>query len=118
IIGLILFLFVATSNAQTAYTQLKLDYFDKIPAQVDGCSGLYTYDSVSLKKEKSIVITDLNKFAYIQVKGDRIQLVFAGPDSLLGVNFSQTRIFKKDYKGINYQVILRTKPEKNSDKSW
>jgi hypothetical protein len=59
-----------TTNAQT----LKLDFFNKMPATVEVCSALYTYDTTSLKKKKYIMVSDFQDKGFITVAGKQIAL--------------------------------------------
>ena len=103
-------------NAQQKAQRIKLNYFDKIPAEVDGCSGLYTYDTVSLKRKKYIVVTDLSENAIININGEQIQLKYTGEGAMAGANSQPKKIFNGLYKGTNYQLILNTRPEKKPAK--
>ncbi len=113
------FLFLSAGiKAQAKEDRFKLNYFDRIPPEVDGCNGLYTYDTVSLKSKKYIIVTDLSEYAMINVNGNQIQLKYSGNGALAGVNAQAKKIFNTVYKGKNYQVILNTKPEKKAGKNW
>jgi hypothetical protein len=121
--GIFIFSFIYILLSAELYGQgrqgmLKLDYFNKIPAQVAGCSGLYTYDSVSIKKEKYIIVTDLGEFAYIHIGGKQIQLKLVGGDSFIFDNTQIKKIYKGVYKGNAYQIILKTKSAKNGGETW
>jgi hypothetical protein len=92
---------------------IKLDFFNKIPSQIDGCSGLYTYDSTSLEKEKYIIVTDLQETAFIRVGGKQITLK----------RTSNTELSKDShrsvYKGMGYTLVLTKKTLKQSgDEVW
>jgi hypothetical protein len=80
--------------------RIELNYFPAIPKVIDGCAGVYTYDSTSLKKEKYILITNLQKLAMIRVGGKTI--------SLQQVSNSQpAKLTHKDvYKGSNFTIIV------------
>jgi hypothetical protein len=54
------------ATGQEKDSGIKLEYFNKIPAQIDGCSGLYTYDATILKKRKYIFICDLQLYGLIK----------------------------------------------------
>jgi hypothetical protein len=57
--------FVYSSAEGQSGTAIKLDYFKEIPSEIDGCSGSYTYDSITLKTEKHLLAIDLRKLAFI-----------------------------------------------------
>jgi YD repeat-containing protein len=121
LIGIFIFSFLlysAHSNAQSRGDFVKLNYFDKIPPELDGCNGLYTYDSVSLNRKKYIIVTDLSEFALININGNQIRLKYDGSGLLAGDNSQNKKTFNTVYNGKNIQLILNTKPEKKAAKSW
>ncbi len=97
---------------------LKLDLFDTIPSGASGCTGTYTYDSVSLKKEKYIIVTDLAQYAFIRVNGNQIRLKLVGYYSLTDYGSLTKKTYQAVYKGETYKVTLDTKKAKGSDKTW
>jgi hypothetical protein len=107
----------ARSHAQTKGDIVKLNYFEKIPPELDGCNGLYTYDSVSLNRKKYIIVTDLSEFALININGNQIRLKYEGNGLLAGDNSQTKKTFNTIYNGKNIQLILNTKPEKKAAKS-
>ena len=115
--SLVIFSFFAELKAQKTDDIIKLESFSQIPSEIDGCVGLYTYDSISLKKGKYIIATDLQKFAFIKIDGNKIQLKFVGNDSLLGDVSQRKKTYAAVYKGINYQIILNTIPAKSASKT-
>jgi hypothetical protein len=103
--------FVASGQQKTQ--PIKLDYFNSIPSQIDGCSGLYTYDSTSLKKKKYIVVTDLQEVAIIKVDGKQIALKRTSNAEL------SKDSYRSVYKGSGYTMVLTTKTLKQSgDEVW
>jgi hypothetical protein len=108
----------AELKAQTKDDNIKLNYFEHIPPEVDGCSGLYTYDSVSLKKKKYIIVTDLSEMALVNVNGSQIQLKYAGNGAIAGDNSQVKKTFYTMYNGKILLVILNTRPERKAGKSW
>ena len=113
ILALALLIYTFVANGQQKTQTIKLEFFKKIPSQIDGCSGLYTYDSTSLKKKKYIVVTNLQETAFIKVKGNRITLK----------RISNTELSKNSYKAIfkggGYTLVLTTKTLKQSgDEVW
>jgi hypothetical protein len=112
------FLFIsARSHAQSKGDIVKLNYFEKIPPELDGCNGLYTYDSVSLNRKKYIIVTDLSEFALININGNQIRLKYEGSGLLAGDNSQTKKTFNTVYNGKNIQLILNTKPEKKATKN-
>ena len=107
----------ARSQAQSKGDIVKLNYFEKIPPELDGCNGLYTYDSVSLNRKKYIIVTDLSEFALININGNQIRLKYEGSGLLAGDNSQTKKTFNTIYNGKNIQLILNTKPEKKGAKS-
>lgn len=117
-----IFIFIAFSTnlyAQGGVKPLRLDLFHGIPKQVDsGCNGLYTYDSVSLKKEEYIIVTNLQGSAYIIVNRVQIRLKLIGDPSTDIGNKLITKTYMAVFQGVNYQVILKTTTDKNDDETW
>lgn len=67
-------LFVVVLFGFTPAQSFQLGYFPSLPKAIDGCSGTFTYDSISLKKEKYIFVDDLQEQAFIFVGGKEIVL--------------------------------------------
>ena len=107
--SIIFFVFATVSNAQQKDQLLKLDFFNKIPPEIDGCSGLFTYDTTSLKKKRYIVVTDLQELAFIRVNGKQFMLKKIQNKQL----FKNT--FKTIYRGEGYMIILTTTTRKQLD---
>ena len=100
-------------SGQEKVQSIKLDFFNKVPSEIDGCSGLYTYDSTSLKSKKYIIITDLQETAFIKVDGKQITLKRISNSEL------SKNSYKTVYKGSGYTVVLTTKILKQSgDEVW
>ena len=99
--SLIIFSQFASAYGQ-AEKPIKLDYFKETPTEIDGCSGSFTYDSVSLKQEKYIVITNLQKLAFIRINGQTIKL------TLYVKKHPSVKKFIESYKGGGYTMILTT----------
>src|SRR5215469_16157193 len=112
ILSLTLLMHAFAASGQQKIQSIKLDFFNKIPFQIDGCSGLYTYDSTSLKKKKYIVVTDLQETAFINVDGKQITLKL-----IKNVEFSKDS-YRTIYKGSGYTIVLTTKTLKQSDEVW
>ena len=115
-----IFIFFSTNlYAQSWIKPLKLDLFRGIPKQVDsGCNGLYSYDSVSLKKEEYIIVTNLQESAYIIINGVQIRLKHIGDPSTDIGNKLISKTYQTVYQGVNYRVILKTITVKNDDETW
>jgi hypothetical protein len=105
-IALLFLTIVSTGQQQTR--ALKLDFFSKIPSAIDGCSGLYTYDTILTKKKKYIIVTDLQELAFIRINGKEIKLTRISNKELP----KQTYVSK--YSGDGYTVILTTKTGKQT----
>ena len=108
-INILFFVFVTGSNAQQKDQLFKLDFLNKIPTEIDGCSGLFTYDTTSLKKKRYIIVTDLQEFAFIKVNGKQIMLKQIQNKQLTKMTF------KTIYKGDGYTIILTTTIGKKLD---
>ena len=108
ILSTIFCLLTGTTNGQQSNATLKLDFITKIPSVIDGCSGLYTYDATSLKKEKYIIVWDLQEIAFIKVQGKEIKLQTTDKKEL------PKSVYKATFKGGGYTVILTTKTVKKT----
>lgn len=97
---------VTASKAQT----LKLGYFDKIPAAIKDCGAVYTYDSVSLRKKKYIMLVDFQNLGMIFVAGKQIKLQLSDSKLENGKNNITT------YTGSGYTVILSARTTNQTDK--
>jgi hypothetical protein len=104
-----IFSFHALLSAQTISTSIHLEYFKSIPAEIDGCSGIYTYDSISLKKERYIFITNGNGLGMIHVNGKIISLKMVSTKELSKTSWKQV------FKGEGYTLTLTTKETKRLD---
>src|SRR6476660_9629834 len=96
----------AELRGQNKSEVLKLDWFDTIPAAASGCTGTYTYDSVLLKKEKYIIVTDLAQFAFIRINGNQIRLKLTGDYLLTDYGALTKKTYKAVFRGETYKVIL------------
>ena len=85
-----------------------LSYFKGIPKVIDGCGGTYTYDTTSLKKEKYILITNIQELAIIRVNGKEISLHRTG-------NSQPAKDTNRDvYSGNGYEIIVILKEVRQS----
>jgi len=87
----------------------KLDYFTQIPKEIDGCTGLYTSDSISMKDKKYLIVTNLQDFAQIKIAGKRINLKLESQKQL------SKNSYQSIYIGSGYKVVLTTKTIKQID---
>jgi hypothetical protein len=110
--------FSTVLKGQNKSEALKLDWFDTIPSGPSGCSGLYTYDSVSLKREKYIIVTDLAQVAFIKINGNQVRLKLVGDYLLTDYGALTKKTYKTVFRGETYKVILDTKKAKGADKTW
>jgi hypothetical protein len=106
---IMLFFFQSLVTAQTIHPAIKLEFFKSIPAEIDGCSGTYTYDSISLKKERYIFITNGNGLGMIHVNGKIISLKMVSTKELSKTSWKQV------FKGEGYTLTLTTKVTKRLD---
>lgn len=109
LIGLIICFLVGLSNGQQAPQPIKIDLITKIPSEIDGCSGLYTYDTTSMKRNKYVIVTDLQEFGLIKIQGKEIRLKISDKKEL------SSTTFKTVFKGDGYIITLVTKTGKRID---
>jgi hypothetical protein len=103
---------IVTTNAPQE-RPIKLDYFKETPSEIDGCSESFTYDSISLKHEKYIAITNLQKLAFIRVNGITIRL------TLFEKKHPSDKEFISTYKCDGYTIIISTILGKQiADEEW
>jgi hypothetical protein len=74
VMGWILAINKAYSQQVTATKTIKLEFITKVPAVIDGCAGLYTYDTTSLKKRRFIIATNMQELAFVKIGGRLIKL--------------------------------------------
>jgi hypothetical protein len=86
----------------------KLDFIKSIPGSADGCGEFFTYDSIKLKDEKYIFLSDMGDLAVVRIKGKDINLKKNKRESkqLNAINSIEV------YYAIGYKVVLRKKEEK------
>ena len=90
------------SFSSKAQTTLKLDFFTKVPASIQNCGALYTYDTVALEKKKYILLADYQNLGLITINGKQIKLQLADAKTVNKNNIST-------YNGSGYTVILTSK---------
>jgi len=101
LIGLILFFLFQYAKAQNTDEPIRLEFFRGIPIQVDsGCNGLYASDTMSLKKANYLLVTDLQSFAFVKIKGNTIKLKLIGEPDNNFANKPLSKIYQGIYKGI------------------
>lgn len=94
------------ADVQAPIPPIKLDFFKSIPNEIDGCSGLYTYDTTSLKDQQYIFVTNLQDLAFIRINGKTISLKEMSREQLSPTSW------RKVYDSDEYSVILVTKESK------
>lgn len=89
----------------------KLDFIKSIPGSADGCGEFFTYDSLKLKDEKYIFLSDMGDLAVIRIKGKDINLKKNKRESkqINAINSIEV------YYAVGYKVVLRKKEEKVVD---
>jgi len=95
-------------NHSLAQQNIQKPDFIKIPFAIDGCSGLYTYDSIPLKKQQYIFVTNLQELAFIKIAGKQIKLKETAHKSF------PNKTDKTTYTGSGFTVILTTKTVKET----
>jgi hypothetical protein len=92
----------------------KLDFIKSIPGSVDGCGEFFTYDSLKLKDEKYIFLSDMGDMAIIRIKGKDIVLKKSTRESKQINAISSVEV----YYAVGYKVVLRKKEEKEIDEFY
>jgi hypothetical protein len=87
---------------------IQLDFLNKIPDQIDGCSGFYTYDSISLQQQRYLFASNLQELAFVKVNGRQIMLKRIKEESL------PKEAHRDTYEGDGYRVILHIKATKRT----
>ncbi|MDJ1502318.1 hypothetical protein [Xanthocytophaga agilis] len=88
---------------------IKLSFFDKIPAEIDGCGHYYTYGSLDYQNSKYVFVTNLQGLAFIRINGRQI--------SLKQTNDKYAKV--SIYKGGGYTVVEETKTVRQTgDEVW
>jgi hypothetical protein len=95
----------ATENSEF----LRPDIFFSSPGKVDGCVGLYTYDSLSIDfdsldvdKGQKILVTVSTNFAFFRLHRKDVYLHYDSAKS----GPIDKRTFKEVYRGNEYTVVL------------
>lgn len=101
--------YMILANGQQNSEIVKPDFINHIPQDIEGCTGLYTFDTTNLKKKAYIIETDLRQTAFIKINGKLIKLKLLSNKNLPGENY------KSSYTGEGYTVILITKTVKQID---
>lgn len=96
-------------NEQAKKSNVKLDLF-RMPAFIDGCAELLTYDTCKAK-DKYIFATDYGDNTIIKIKGKEIRLTrdTAGLTAITGKDFVHI------FRGSGYKVTLKLKMVKQYD---
>ena len=103
------FFFMKQVNGQENNEVIKPDFITQIPRDIEGCTGLYTFDTTVFKKKAYIIETDLRQTAYIKINGKLIKLKLLNNKNLPGETYKST------YSGEGYTVILISKTVKQLD---
>jgi hypothetical protein len=90
---------------------LRPDIFFFAPGNVEGCVGLYTYDSLNIAfdsldvdKGKKILVTKTTEFAFFRLHRKDIILHYDQAES----KQLDKKTFKEVYRGDDYTVVLTT----------
>lgn len=102
---LIAVLMFSKSYSQQDTGSIKLGFVKKIPIEKFdfSCSAYYAYDTISMKSQKYILVTDIAKIAIINVNGRKIYL-----KKVSRIQLSKT-LTKSVFRGNGYRIILTTK---------
>jgi hypothetical protein len=101
---------------------LRPDVFSASPDKVEGCVGLYTYDSLNVAfdsldvdKGKKILATKTTEFAFLRLHHRDIYLPYDGAKS----GPIDKKTFKEVYRGNDYTVVLITRTvREEGESSW
>jgi hypothetical protein len=99
-------------NAVAVNTEsLRPDIFLASPGKVDGCVGLYTYDSLNIAfdsldvdKGKKIFVTVTSSFAFFRLHRKDVYLHFDSAQS----KRIDPKTFREVYRGNDYTAVLTT----------
>lgn len=99
-------------SAVTENTEfLRPDIFSASPDKVEGCVGLYTYDSLNIAfdsldvdKGKKILVTKTSEFAFFRLHRKDIYLHYDSAKS----GPIDKKTYKEVYRGNDYTVVLVT----------
>ena len=97
------------ANGQVNNEVIKPEFITRIPRDIEGCTGLFTFDTTDLKKKAFIIETDLRQTAYIKMNGILIKLKLLNNKTLPGETYKST------YTGEGYTVILISKTIRQID---
>lgn len=103
-----------TTTTATKAPNAPLDFIKSIPGSVDGCGEFFTYDSLKLKDEKYIFLSDMGDMAMIRIKGKDIVLKKSTRESKQINAISAVEV----YYAVGYKVVLRKKEEKEVDRFY
>jgi hypothetical protein len=91
---------------------IRLDFLRSVPKEIDGCSGLYTLDSIATARHRYIFASDLQELAFISVSGRQIRLKKTGEKQLSGNSYRTV------YQAEGYVVTLVTSIKQTGDEVW
>jgi hypothetical protein len=90
---------------------LRPDIFYAAPSRVDGCVGLYTYDSLNIAfdsldvdKGKKIFVTVPTSFAFLRLHRKDVYLHYDSAES----KQIDSKTFREVYRGSDYTAVLIT----------
>jgi hypothetical protein len=97
----------ATENSEF----LRPDVFFSSPGKVEGCIGLYTYDSLAIPFDsldvdqgKKVLVTKTNEFAFFRLHQKDVYLQYDSAKS----GPIDKKTYKEVYRGNDYTVVLVT----------
>ena len=99
------------ATAEPKPEDLTPDVMAEIPAKIEGCNALFTYDSVALDKRQYVFMHNQEGLGILQIDGKKVELNRVEKTET-GENEGQ-EIFAAD----QYKVILTTKKVKQTDKN-
>jgi hypothetical protein len=102
---------VDSPSAGENSTALRPDIFFSAPGKVEGCVGLYTYDSLNIAfdsldvdKGKKIFVTVPTSFAFFRLHRKDVFLHYDSTQS----NQIDSKTFREVYRGNDYTAVLIT----------
>lgn len=87
---------------------IRLDLLNNIPEQIDGCSGLYTADTILLQQQQYLFVSNLQELAFVKINDRQITLKRIKEESL------PKDAHRDTYEGGGYTVILHIKATKRT----
>ena len=109
-----------SDSAASNSAELRPDTFNSAPDNIEGCIGLYTYDSLDIPfdsldvdKGKKVLATKTGRFAFFRLRGRNITLRY---DSAQSGKLAD-REFREVYRGNDLKIILTLQTQEEEGES-